>query len=184
MGIVGEFCSLDKKPLVEPRVFFQISSGVYIISSKKGPKYNGMVASSLIQISSNPAKMAVSLHKDSLTHEFIQESKIFSVSVLSIDTPKKFIMLFGFRSGKTYDKFKEIKYKIGSSGAPIVLDNTIGYLECRVVNSIDCEVHTVFVGEVIDAELLSTDRPMTFAYYADTLKGRVPTTAPIFACGC
>ncbi|MBM4146480.1 MAG: flavin reductase family protein [Nitrospira sp.] len=77
-----------------------------------------------------------------------------------------------------------IRYKIGSSGAPIVLENTIGYLECRVVNTIDCEMHTVFIGEVIDAELLSTGRPMTFAHYADALKGKVPTTAPIFACGC
>ena len=184
MTAVGEFCSLGKKPLIEPRVFFQISSGVYIISSMKGNKYNGMVASSLIQISSDPPQMAVSLHKESLTHEFIQESKVFSVSVLSLDTPKKFIMLFGFRSGKTYDKFKEIQYKIGSSGVPVVLENTVGYLECQVVGSIDCEMHTAFIGKVIDAELLSTVRPMTFAHYAEVLKGKVPTTAPIYACGC
>jgi len=143
--------------------------------------YNGMVASSLIQIGSSPPKVIVSLHKESLTNEFIRESKVFSVSILSIDTPKKFIMFFGFRSGRTYDKFKEVQYKIGSSGVPVVLENSVGYLECEVVDSIDCELHTVFIGKVVD---LSTTKPMTFAHYAEVLKGKVPTTAPIYACGC
>jgi len=146
--------------------------------------YNGMVASSLIQIGSSPPKVIVSLHKESLTNEFIRESKVFSVSILSIDTPKKFIMFFGFRSGRTYDKFKEVQYKIGSSGVPVVLENSVGYLECEVVDSIDCELHTVFIGKVVDSELLSTTKPMTFAHYAEVLKGKVPTTAPIYACGC
>ncbi len=184
MTVTGEFCALDKKPLLEPRVFFQISSGVYIISSKKGNNYNGMIASSVIQVSSTPPKVIVSLNKESLTHEFIQESKIFSVSVLSVDTPRKFIMFFGFRSGRTYDKFKDVQYKIVSSGAPVVLENAVGYLECEVVDSIDCELHTVFIGKVVDAELLSTTKPMTFLHYAEVLKGKVPTTAPIYACGC
>jgi flavin reductase (DIM6/NTAB) family NADH-FMN oxidoreductase RutF len=184
MTVTGEYCALDKKPLLEPRVFYQISSGVYIISSRKSDKFNGMIASSITQISSDPPKMIISLYKETLTHEFIQESRVFSISILSSVTPKKFIMLFGFRTGKTYDKFKEIQYKIGSSGAPIVLENTVGYLDCQVVDSLDCDLYTVFVGKVVDAELLSTTTPMTFMHYAEVLKGKVPSTAPIFACGC
>jgi flavin reductase (DIM6/NTAB) family NADH-FMN oxidoreductase RutF len=184
MAASGQVCSLDKKPLIEPRVFFLVSAGMYLISTKSGNKYNSAIASSLIQVSSSPPKMIVSIHKESLTHEYIQESKLFGVSVLSADTPKKFIMLLGFRSGKTHEKFKDLNYKIGKSGAPIALDHTIAYLDCQVEESLDCETHTVFAAKVIDAELISTEKPMTYIHYCEVLKGKTPTTSPLFACGC
>lgn len=180
----GDFCSLDKTSVLEPRVFFLIGCGIYLIGSVKGDKYNAQVASSLVQVSANPPKLIVSVNKESLTHEYILESKVFSVSVLSIDTPKKFIMLFGFRSGRSYDKFKEIKYKIGMSGAPVILENTIAYLDCQVIGSYDCDTHTVFFGKIIDAELLKTDKPMSFEYYIEEMRGKVPTTAPSYSCAC
>lgn len=180
----AEFCALDKKPLIEPRVFFLISSGIYIISTKNGNKYNGSIASSLIQVSSTPPRLAVSIHKESLTHANIEESKVFSASVLSIDTPKKFIMLYGFRSGKTFEKFKDVNYKTGTSGAPILLEHTVAYVDCQLVDSLDCETHTIFVGKVVDAELLKTDKPMSYIHYCEVLKGKTPTTSPLYACGC
>ncbi len=151
------FCAPDKKPVLEARALYLISRGMYIISSGKGDKYNGQVSSSLTQVTPDPQRLLVSINKESLTHEYIQESKLFSVSILSMDAPRKFIMTFGFRSGRSYDKFKDVSYKIGISGAPIVLDNTLAYLDCQVIAGFDFETHTIFAGNIVDAELLKAD---------------------------
>lgn len=184
MAVVGEFCALDKKTMVEARALALVGCGMYVISSRKGDKYNCQIANSLIQVSSTPPKVLVTVNKEALTHEYIQESKVFSVSVLSSNTPKKFIMLLGFRSGRQSDKFKELSFKTGVSGTPIILEHTVAYLDCQVTNSFDCETHTLFIGKVVDAELLKTDKPMSYAYYCDELKGKTPPASPTYLCGC
>lgn len=184
MTVTGEFCALDKKSMVEPRALYLISSGIYIVGSKKDDRYNGQIASSISQVSSDPPRIILSINKESLTHEYIQESKVFSISVLSRDTPRKFIMTLGFRSGRSFDKLKDVNYKIGTSGAPIVMDNALAYMDCQVTGSFDCETHTAFVAKVIDAELLKTEKPMSYAYYCEVLKGKTPASSPSYLCAC
>ena len=78
------------------------------------------------------------------------------------------------------DKFKDIKYKIGSSNAPIVLDYAVAYLEAEVINSVDVGTHTIFVGKVVDAEVLSDEKPMTYAYYHEVKGGKASKNAPTY----
>jgi rubredoxin len=92
-----------------------------------------------------------------------------------------FIGLFGFKSGKEIDKFEGINYKIGDSGCPIVLDYAVGFIEAKVVNKLDVGTHTIFVGQVTDADILSADgEPMTYAFYHQVKNGKAPSTAPTF----
>ncbi|MBM4137768.1 MAG: flavin reductase, partial [Nitrospira sp.] len=142
------------------KALHKISYGLYVISSKKGEQFNGQIANAVFQTTSEPPTVAICINKQNLTHEFIQESKVFSVSILSKETPMKFIGNFGFKSGRDFNKFDGINYKIGLTGAPIVLENTIGYIECEVMNSLEIGTHTIFVGKVIDAEIISDDEPM------------------------
>lgn len=177
-------CSQYKKPILEAGALYLISRGMYVISSKMGDKYNGQVASSLTQVTPDPQRLLVSISKESLTHDYIRESKVFSVSILSKETPRKFVMTFGFRSGRSFDKFKDISYKIGISGAPIVLDNTLAYLDCQVITSVDFETHTAFAGKIVDAELLKTGKPMTYDHYCEVLRGKTPMSSPSCICVC
>ena len=77
-----------------------------------------------------------------MTHEFIKESRVFAVSVLCQDTPLTFIGRFGFKSGRDTDKFDGINYRIGVTGAPIVPDNAVSYLEARVTKEMEL-AHTL-----------------------------------------
>jgi len=122
----------------------------------------------------------VSINKQNFTHEFIKESNVFTVSVLSKDAPLRFIGNFGFRSGRDVDKFKEVKYKVGVTGAPIVLDHTIAYMEAEVVKEVDAGTHTVFLGKLVDAEILTDEEPMTYAYYHEMKRGVTPKAAPTY----
>ncbi len=162
------------------KTLWKISYGLYIVSSKKGDKLNGQIANTVFQVTAEPPTIAVSINTQNLTHEFIGDSEVFSVSILSVETPLRFIGQFGFKSGRDIDKFKDVEYKIGVTGAPIVLDNSIGYLEVEVIDKLDVGTHTIFVGKVIDAEILNDKEPMTYAYYHEVKRGRAPKTAPTY----
>lgn len=162
------------------KTLHKISYGLYVISSKADEKFNGQIANTVFQITSEPPTVAVSINKQNLTHEFIKESKVFNISVLSEDTPMKFIGLFGFKSGKNVEKFKEVKYKLRLTNCPIIIDYTVGYLECELIDTIDVGSHTIFIGKVIDADILNDKKPMTYDYYHKVKKGKAPKTAPTY----
>lgn len=160
------------------KIFHKVSYGLYVIGSIKEGKLNGQIANTVFQVSSEPATVAISINKKNLTHEFIQASKTFSVSVLPNSTPMDFIGHFGFKSGRDIDKYRTVSFKQGETGSPVILEHTVGYLEAEVVGSIDVETHTVFIGKIVNSEVLSSEEPMTYAYYQLVKRGTTPPTAP------
>jgi len=122
----------------------------------------------------------VCINKKNLTHEFISESKVFAASVLSQDTPLRFIGLFGFKSGREVDKFRDTNHTLGETKAPIVLDHSLAYLEADVTNQVDVETHTIFMGQLVAADILKAGEPMTYAYYHQVKGGATPKAAPSY----
>ena len=162
------------------KVLYNISYGIYIVSSKKEDQINGQIANTVFQITAEPATIAVSINKKNFTHDFITQSKVFAVSVLEQKTDMKFIGRFGFKSGRNEDKFEGINYKIGVTGSPIIMENTIAYLEAEVIQSIDVGTHTLFVGKVVEAENIKKAKPLTYDYYHQIKKGISPKNAPTY----
>ncbi len=162
------------------KALYKLGYGLYVVCSKKGDKLNGQIANTVFQVCSEPPIIAVALNKQNLTNEFVSASKVFTVSILSKDTPLNFIGGFGFKSGREVDKLKGIGYKLGETGAPIVLDNTLAYLEAKVINQTDVGTHTIFIGEIAAADVLKEGEPMTYAYYHEVKRGTTPKTAPIY----
>jgi rubredoxin len=92
-----------------------------------------------------------------------------------------FIGHFGFKCGRDINKFETVNFKLGETGVPIVLDNTVAYIEAEVINQMDCGSHTIFVGQVRDCNVLnSNEEPMTYAYYQEVKRGKAPKTAPTY----
>lgn len=165
---------------MEPKTFYKLGYGLYVVSSKKDKRFNGQIATTVFQITSKPPTIAVSINKKNLTHNFILASKLFTVSILSTETPMKFIGRFGFKSGREIDKFEGVDYQVGVTGTPIVLENSIGYLETEVINTLDVGTHVVVVGKVVDAQILKDGEPMTYAYYHEVKGGKAPKAAPTY----
>ena len=122
----------------------------------------------------------MTINRNNLTHQFITQSKVFTASILSQDTPLSFIGHFGFRSGRDTDKLEGINYKIGDTKAPVVTDNTLAYLEAKVIQRVDVGTHTIFIGELVGAEVINEGEPMTYAYYHEVKRGTTPKTAPVY----
>ncbi|MCG6536848.1 MAG: rubredoxin [Syntrophales bacterium LBB04] len=160
--------------------FYKMSYGLYIVSSLSGKRYNGQIANTVFQVTSEPPTVGISINKLNLTHAFITESRIFSVSVLSIATPLEFIGRFGFKSGRETNKFEGIHYQTGQTGVPIVLEQGVAFMEAEVIGEMDCGTHSIFLGEVKDCDILNNEEPMTYAYYHAVKGGKSPKTAPTY----
>lgn len=156
-----------------------MSYGVYIVSTMDGNRATGCVANSTMQITSLPATIAVSINHDNFTNKCIREFGKFSVSILAEDSNPALIGQFGFQSGKDNNKFLDVDFDI-VEGTPVINDSC-GYIVCKVIDKMETETHTVFLGEMIGAEVLGKDRKeMTYAYYHNVIKGKSPKSAPTY----
>ena len=160
---------------------FKLSYGMCILSSKKNGRFNACIVNTVFQLTPEPPMVAVSVNRECLTHEYITDSKVFTVSILSQQAPKSFIGRFGFRSGRDIDKFEQVNHKMGQTGAPIILDNTVAFLEAEVTRSINIVSHTLFIAKIVACETLDENaEPMTYTYYRDIKHGRTPKTAATY----
>ncbi len=161
--------------------FYKITYGLYIVTSWDGENFNGHISNTVFQITADPAWFAVGSHKKNLTTEYIQKSKVFTISVLQQDVDMKFLGPWGFQSGRDIDKFAAVDYRVGKTGAPIILDNTIAFIENEVESVIDTGTHILFIGKVVDAGILDEHQaPLTYAFYRNVIKGLSPENAPTY----
>lgn len=158
--------------------FRNLSYGVYIVSSLDGDRPTGCVANSAMQITSSPATIAVSMNHDNFTNSCIEKTGKFAVSVMSEQSEAGLIGTFGFQSGRDVNKFDGVAME-WKEGLPIVMDACC-YLVCKVIDKMETSTHTVFLGEVIDADALKEEEPMTYAYYHKVVKGKSPKNAPTY----
>lgn len=158
----------------------KLGYGLYVVCSRNGERFNGQIANTIFQVCSEPPVIAVAINRQNLTHEFIDQSKVFTGSILSQDTPLNFIGNFGFKSGRQSDKFKDVRYKLGDTQTPVVLDNALAYLEAKIVGQVEVGTHTVFLGEIIGADVIKEGEPMTYAYYHQVKRGTTPKSAPSY----
>lgn len=165
---------------MDRKALHKISYGLYIVCSKNNEKINGQIANSIFQVSSEPPTIAISINKQNYTHELITKSRVFTISILSEEIPMKFIGTFGFKCGREIDKFEGINYKLGKTNTPLVTDYSIATIEAKVIKKIDVKTHTIFIAEIIDAEILSNEKPMTYEYYHKIKGGFSPKTAPTY----
>ena len=160
--------------------FYKLSYGLYVITSGKEGRFNGQIANTVFQVTSDPPTVAVSINKQNFTHEHISSSRRFAVSILEEATPMTMIGRFGFKCGRDIDKFEGIGTRVGKTGIPIVTDHAIAFIEAEVVGEMDCGTHTIFLGRVVECDVLGTAQPMTYAYYHTVKGGKSPKNAPTY----
>jgi flavin reductase (DIM6/NTAB) family NADH-FMN oxidoreductase RutF len=161
--------------------YFKITYGLYVVSSVSESKLNGYISNTVFQVTAEPARFAIACSKNNLTAEMIQNSQVFVISALQKETRPEIIGTFGYRSGRETEKFSLFRYKTGKTGAPILLDDTLAWFECEVVQTIDTGTHLLFIGNVVDGDLLdAAGEPLTYAYYREVKKGKAPKNAPTY----
>jgi len=162
------------------KAFHKLSYGLYIIATRHKDKNAGYIGNTAFQVTSAPPQIAISCHKKNASLEKILQSKIFSLSILSQEASTSLIGTFGFMSGSETDKFKDVNTITAQTGAPIVTDSSVAWLDCQVVSSLDVGSHMLIIGEVVESGVISSDKPLTYNYYREKYKMLAPRNAPTY----
>ena len=136
----------------------KIPHGLYVCGVTDGEEVNGFTASWVMQASFQPPLVVNCVRQDSKSHAMIQASQVFALSVLEAGQ-KAIAQTFFKPQRRVGDKFEDIDSYLGETGCPIISDS-LGYVECRVVGSVEHGDHTVFVGEVIAAGVHRDGEPL------------------------
>lgn len=153
------------------KAIFNIPYGLYVVSSKDKNKQNACIINTLIQITSTPVKVSITINKDNYTTSLIEKSGEFNVSILDMNTKFSLIENFGFKSGRNFDKFENFKnYKLANNGITYTTENTNSYISCKVLSKTDVGTHITFVAEVIEDVILSNTQTLTYSHYLEHIK--------------
>ena len=160
----------------------KLNYGLYIITSKSDDKFSGCIVNTVTQITAEEKpKMIVALNKENYTTELVEKSKKANISILSQKADMLQIGKFGFRTGKEINKLENTKHIIGKNEVPTVVQNAVAYMECSVIEKIDCNTHYIFVLELQETEFADeNETPMTYDYYHNVIKGKTPPKASTY----
>lgn len=152
------------------KAFFQLSYGLYVASSKSGPKMNGCIINTVTQVTDDPKQITIAINKQNLTCELAQKSGMISISVLSETAPFSLFQHFGFQSGRETDKFVGIPFQMTGQELPYLTEHTTAYFDCKIIQSYDLGTHMLFIALVVDADVISSEKAMTYSYYHEFVK--------------
>ncbi len=138
---------------------------VCAITAANDGAVGGQIAVSVLSASIVPEKprVLIQIWKANRTHDLIAASGAFAVHPLTLEHTA-LVRQLGFRSAHDApDKLDGLSWRPGETGCPILTD-ALGYLECRVVGTLDAPDMTVFLGEVVAGAWQGGDAPMVQAY--------------------
>lgn len=162
------------------KAFHKLSYGLYLIATEMDGRKSGYIGNTAFQVTSSPAQIAVSSHKKNYTTDRILHSGKFSISVLRKNVDTSIVGEFGFMSGAEIDKFKKVQTITSVTGAPIVIDSSVAWFDCKVINSVDVGSHILIIGEVMESDVISDEEPLTYEYYREKYKMLAPKNAPTY----
>lgn len=168
----------DKEAMVEPNALFKLSYGLFVLTAKDGGKDNGCIINTVTQLTDTPKRITIAVNKANYTHDMIQKTGMFNVSVLSEDVPFKIFQQFGFQSGREADKFAGMATQTRSANGLRYLDEyTNAFISAKVISAEDYGTHTLFVADITEAKVLSAEPSVTYAYYFEHIKPKPQPTA-------
>lgn len=137
------------------RVTWKIPNALVLIGSKDGDERNAMTASWVTQLSMEPVLIGVGIENDAVTHRLIQSGGSFSVNLWDAEDTRVFVK-FSKPATDDGDTLNGRSVRSATTGAPI-FDEAIPWLDCQVEESIDLGTHTLFIGEVVDADVANDE---------------------------
>lgn len=156
--------------MIENQAMYKISYGLFMLTTTDGEKQNGCIVNTVSMITDEPKRIVVFVNKANYSQELLKKTGVFNVSVLTENTPFEVFKQFGFQSGKDVDKFAGKTYPTTENGLYYLPEHANAVMSAKVVDSYDYGTHTLFVAEVTEAKVLSSEKSTTYEYYQSNIK--------------
>ncbi len=156
------------------KALFNIGYGLYVVTSNDGVRDNGLIVNTVMQVTSSPERVAVTINKSNYSHGVIKASGKMNVNVLSEDAPFKVFEHFGFQSGRDVDKFAACSPERSANGLIVLPHYINAYMSLEVEEYIDLGSHGMFICSISEAAVVSDCESMTYSYYHKNVKPKAP----------
>ena len=161
---------------------FKIEYGLYVITSNDGTKDNGLIVNTVTQVTNTPNRIAVTINKDTYSHEIIKKTGKMNVNCLSEDAPFSLFQNFGFQSGRDTDKFKGVTSWRSENGVMVLTDYINAFISLEVESYADLGTHGMFICNVTNAHIITDKNTMTYTYYFKNVKPKPETKKKGYIC--
>ncbi len=156
---------------IDNTAFYNLTYGLFLLSSKNSEKDNACIINTAVQIADNPKLIAFSVNKNNYTHSMISKNAQVNISSLTEKTPFDIFKRFGFQSGKDTDKFSDFHGAVRTDNGMYILSDYINaYFSLKVIKDIDCSSHTLFIADIEEAVKVSDEKSVTYSYYQSNIK--------------
>ena len=156
---------------MDQNVLRNLSYGLFVLTASRDGKDNGCIINTAAQVASDPLMISIAVNKANYTCEMIQETKKFTLSFLSQDATFDIFKHFGYQSGRDVDKFANFSdVKRSPNGLYYITQGTNSYMSAYVQQEIDLGTHSLFIGQLVAAEMLSEIPTMSYDFYQKNIK--------------
>ena len=174
---------------MDKKAMYKLSYGLFVVTARQDGFDNGCITNTVGQVTTTPNRISLTVNKDNLTHEMIQNTAKFNVSVISKAADFALFKRFGFQSGRDADKFEGFgKCNRSSNDLYYVTEGTNAFMSAKVCQAIDLGTHTMFIADITDMEVLDDTPSSTYEYYLSNIKprpsevGKTPEGKTIWRC--
>lgn len=162
------------------KAFNRINYGLFILSVQGETQPQGCLINSLHQVTSSmPFKFSITVNKNNETYKAIEAAGTFAATVLSKDAPKELVDLFGYKSGRVVNKFENLAVETDVNGNPYLKENAVARFACKVVDKLDLGNSVLYIGQTMEAELLSDGQALTLDDYNNVGAPAAPTATVV-----
>ena len=154
---------------------FNIGYGLYVVTSNDGTRDNGLIVNTVSQVTNTPNRVAVTINKANYSYHIIQQTGILNVNCLDVSAPFSVFQNFGFRSGRTADKFEGIEELRSDNGLRFLPRYVNSFMSLKVESVVDLDTHGMFICSVTEARVMSDRQTMSYTYYQDNVKPKPET---------
>jgi flavin reductase (DIM6/NTAB) family NADH-FMN oxidoreductase RutF len=149
---------------IEPEQFRraagQFATGIAVVTTTVDGCAHGMTANSFTSVSLNPTLILVCVDNRARTRDYVEAASAFAVNILAEEQEALSVYFAGPRN-EFPDELAEVPYHPGATGSPII-EGAAAHLDCRLVASYPGGDHTIYVGEVVDANSVQGRPPLVY----------------------
>jgi flavin reductase (DIM6/NTAB) family NADH-FMN oxidoreductase RutF len=154
---------------------FNIGYGLYVVTSRDEDRDNGLIVNTVTQVTNTPNRIAVTINKDNYSHHVIRKTGLLNVNCLDVTAPFSVFQNFGFRSGRTADKFEGIPELRSENGLRFLPRHINSFMSLQVESYVDLGTHGMFICTVTEARICGNRSTMTYSFYQDHVKPKPDT---------
>lgn len=154
---------------------FKIGYGLYVVTSNDGNRDNGLIVNTVTQVTNTPNRIAVAINKENYSHHVIKQTGVMNLNCLSNEAPFKVFENFGFRSGRSVNKFEECNPPRSDNGLVFLPRYINSFMSLKVEQYVDLDTHGMFICSITESRVISDVPTMTYTYYQENVKPKPDT---------